>query len=532
MTATPVPLELRVERGSNIESIRYWGLVWLFLAALGVVGFYWSGLASLAEIWSRPEYSHGYFIPVVAAFLLLTRLDAPTTNDASNRWLGLVVIGLGIGVGLLGNLSQIPTITLYGLIIVIGGLVAVTAGLRTGHRRWVPVAYLVFMLPLPNTLYWPLSIELQLVSSQIGVAVISAFGIPVYLEGNVIDLGTYQLQVAEACSGLRYLLPLMSFGFLFAALYKGPAWQKLLLFLSTVPITVLMNSVRIGLIGVAIDRYGIEQAEGVLHAFEGWIIFIACLALLYLLATSLRLLHRKTPRPELFDIEPGVLMQRLARVRHLKATPALVTAAGVLLAAGLAWQLAPSPAVTLPQRAPLSLFPTDLADWQGKREVLDAHVEKVLGADDYLVAEYSGGAGIPVSLLIAYYHSQIDGSGIHSPEICLPAGGWEVSRWAKLETGLTTAAGQPLTVSRAVIQKGASRQLVYFWFEQRGRALASDYAAKAYTVLDGITRGRTDGALVRLITPIAPTEDEVAAENRLLDFLSLVAKELPTYFPE
>ena len=98
---------------------------------------------------------------------------------------------------------------------------------------------------------------------------------PVFLEGNVIDLGVYKLQVAEACSGLRYLFPIMSFSYVFAVLYRGPVWHKIVLLLSAVPIAVLMNSFRIGVIGVLVDRYGIGQAEGFLHFFEGWIIFLS-----------------------------------------------------------------------------------------------------------------------------------------------------------------------------------------------------------------------------------------------------------------
>ena len=105
------------------------------------------------------------------------------------------------------------------------------------------------MIPLPSFLYFNLSQELQLISSMIGVAVIRLFDISVYLEGNVIDLGVYQLQVVEACSGLRYLFPLMSFGFLISYIYRGPVWQKIVIFLSTIPITVVMNSFRIGVIG-------------------------------------------------------------------------------------------------------------------------------------------------------------------------------------------------------------------------------------------------------------------------------------------
>jgi exosortase len=155
---------------------------------------------------------------------------------------------------------------------------------------WV---FLWFMLPLPSFIYWPVSTQLQLVASHIGVDIIQAMRIPVYLEGNIIDLGLYKLQVAEACSGLRYLFPLMSFGFLFAVLYQGPLWHRILLFVATIPITIAMNSFRIAVIGVLVNQYGISQAEGFLHFFEGWIIFLACIVLLYFGAFLLQRLSAK-----------------------------------------------------------------------------------------------------------------------------------------------------------------------------------------------------------------------------------------------
>ena len=125
-----------------------------------------------------------------------------------------------------------------------------------------------------------LSWRLQIISSELGVAFIRLFQIPVFLEGNVIDLGQYKLQVVEACSGLRYLYPLMSLGFLAAYFFQAPLWQRALVFLSTIPITILMNSLRIGVVGIMVDNFGPQDADGFLHMFEGWIIFLACAILL------------------------------------------------------------------------------------------------------------------------------------------------------------------------------------------------------------------------------------------------------------
>ena len=114
--------------------------------------------------------------------------------------------------------------------------------------------HLVFMLPLPNMIYWKRhdSIAVSVLGNR--RLVVAGLPVPVYLEGNVIDLGIYKLQVAEACSGLRYMFPIMSFTYVFAVLYRGPLWHKLVLLLSAVPIAVLMNSFRIGMIGFLVDR--------------------------------------------------------------------------------------------------------------------------------------------------------------------------------------------------------------------------------------------------------------------------------------
>jgi exosortase len=123
------------------------------------------------------------------------------------------------------------------------------------------VLHLIFMLPLPQFLYWQMTIFLQLVSSELGVWFIDLPGIPVFGSKATSSIWVYKLQVAEACSGLRYLFPILSFSYLFAILYRGPLWHKAVLLLLAAPLTVLMNSFRIGMIGVLVNSYGIEHAS-------------------------------------------------------------------------------------------------------------------------------------------------------------------------------------------------------------------------------------------------------------------------------
>ena len=233
-------------------------------------------------------------------------------------------------------------------------------------------------------------------------------GVPVYLDGNVIDLGVYKLQVAEACSGLRYLFPIMSFSYVFAVLYRGPVWHKLVLLLSAVPIAVLMNSVRIGIIGVLVDRYGIGQAEGFLHFFEGWVIFLVlhrhpvpdwprrCSGSP---ATAGRSARRSTSTsPASAASSPG----------SATIAPSRALIAAALMTAALSRRLGARAARTPPRRCraiPSALFP--LADrrlGRGRRRRSTANVEETLGADDYLAAFYRspgrgrGGRSLPLLL--------------------------------------------------------------------------------------------------------------------------------------
>jgi len=511
------------------------GILWLALAIIGMVVFYWIGLQSLFDAWEKPEYSHGYLIPVIAAGLFLRQmsLTPPAPMENVKRWPGVLMVMLGLVIGFLGNLVNIADISTYGAIIAIAGLVLLLNGVRQGMKYWVPVVYLVFMLPLPNFIYWPLSIKLQMISSEIGVGLITLLGVPVFLEGNVIDLGVYKLQVAEACSGLRYLFPLTSFGFLFAVLYRGPVWHKIIIFLSAAPITVLMNSLRIGIIGVLVDSYGIEQAEGFLHSFQGWVIFIACIAVLYFEAWILqRLVANPKPFHAILDVDFGDMGSQLARFKNILPIRALVGTAVMVMVAGLTWQAVPTQASVVAPRETLALFPTEMNGWKGHGQVLSPAIEQVLAADDYLLADYvNPDRAAPVNFFIAFYKSQTEGSGIHSPEVCIPGGGWEISEIKPKEVRLAGENGAVFNVNQAIIQKGTAKQLVYYWFEQRGRRLTSDYAAKAYTVLDTIQLGRSDGALVRVITPILPSESEELAAKRLNDFLSVGFPEMNKFVP-
>lgn len=523
-------------RGLGFGAATLWpgGLILLATALAGGLAFQF-GIQGLFRAWQQPEFSHGPLIPVISAFLFVRQLRRTPAepSDPVIRWPGAVVMGVALAVGAAGTIIGIDDIVAYALILWIGGLVLACLGWRHGRQFWPPVLHLAFMLPLPGVLYYQTSIALQLISSEIGVSIIRAVGIPVFLDGNIIDLDVYKLHVAEACSGLRYLFPMMSFTYIFAVLYQGSIWLKALLLLAAVPIAVGMNAVRVGVIGVMVDLYGIEHAEGFMHVFEGWVVFGLCIAAMCALAWTLkRLSGERRPLLDVLDIDTTGFAGEFAKIGWIPPSAAILGPALAAAAVGLALATVPAgvgaAAPQTVERDPFALFPRWLGDWRSQgQQLLEPHVTRSLGADDYLSANYVEAGRPPVDVFLSWYRDDTDG-GVHSPEVCIPGSGWEIS--AIEATEIRPAPDMPpIALNRAVIQKGMSRQLVYFWFEQRGRQLTTGLGVRVHLLWDRVTAGRRDGGLVRLITPIVDG-DEAAADARLTELAAHLVPELPRFF--
>jgi len=247
-------------------------------------------------------------------------------------------------------------------------------------------------------------------------------------------------------------------------------------------------------------------------------------------------LQRLTPHPlplsQAIDLDTDGFGPILARVFAIRGSAVLALTAALTLAVSLVWVTQRSTGAEEIAREPFALFPRQIGDWSGSTALLDTNVERVLGASDYLNATFAapGEAGA-VNLFVAFYNKQTDGTGIHSPEVCLPVGGWEIFSLNPHSVDFTAAGYGTFEVNRAVIQKGLSKQLVYYWFEQRGQRMVNDFKAKLSVVYDGLTMGRTDGALVRYVTPIWEGETEADAEALLVRFIGESLPPLPRFVP-
>jgi exosortase D (VPLPA-CTERM-specific) len=501
------------------------------LSILVCVVTFSGALRELIHRWTiQEEYSHGFLIPFIAAWLLWTRRDALRSSVGKPSWVGLGLILFAAVMHVVGKLSAIFLLSQLGFIIALIGVVLGFGGYSLLKVTFVPIIFLIFAIPLPYLIDAALSLRLELISSELGVFFIRIFQIPVFLEGNVIDLGVYKLQVVEACSGLRYLYPLLSLGFLAAYLFHAPFWQRAFVFLSTIPITIFMNSLRIGIVGILVNYWGPQDADGLLHMFEGWIIFVACSGLLIL---EMYALVRLGSNKSFFDVfYPPQVATGAAPVQNARSfgLAPLATCTLLLCATGLAAYFVTTRHEFYPERKLFAAFPNTLGDWRGKMGSLDQSTAQFLGLTDYILSDYSKKDGHAVNLYIAYYASQRSGVAPHSPSVCIPGNGWQI---AKLEE--TSYASKQLNfalpINRVIVTKGSQKQLVYYWFDERGLQIASEYLSKLYLLRDAIFKNRTDGALVRLTTMIYPNESESDADKRLQEFTNALMPDLAGYLP-
>jgi EpsI family protein len=205
--------------------------------------------------------------------------------------------------------------------------------------------------------------------------------------------------------------------------------------------------------------------------------------------------------------------------------------ATLLIASAAIFLQAHQRAEIFPPRLSLQQFPRQLGGWTGTDVALDNDVLEVLGPGDFLVRIYQNSEKTQpyVDLYIAYFPSQRAGDTIHSPKNCLPGAGWAPVDSSRVQLSLPGHA--PFNANRYIIAKGDARQLVLYWYWAHNRGVASEYWAKFYLVVDSIKMNRSDGALVRITTPIQPGESAAAAEQRMLPFANLVQPLLNDYIP-
>jgi exosortase len=261
------------------------GLPWqLGILAVLTLWLYWSTLVHLVgQWWQDPNFSHGFFVPLFSAFVVWQERGRFARLPLRPSWLGLLVLALGMCVLIVGQMGAELFLSRTSLLFALAGLVILFFGWNYFRATLFPWAFLILMVPLPAIVFNQITFPLQLLASKVAATVLPVLGVPVLREGNVINLPAMALEVAQACSGIRSLMSLVTLAVIYGFLMEKRLWLRWLLAFAAVPITVMANDVRIIGTGLLVQYWGPEMAEGYFHASWGWIIFVISLVMLYAL---------------------------------------------------------------------------------------------------------------------------------------------------------------------------------------------------------------------------------------------------------
>lgn len=497
-------------------------LLALFLSILTIIIFRDAALA-MFDAWQKEEYSHGYLVPLIAGLLLFNKMNDEKITPRSS-WIGFGLVLTCVIVQFLFQIANVgglqPLVFLFALI----GLFILHYGLHASRSVAGPLMLILFAAPLPKFFYYTLSFNMQMMSTSLGTTLLRILGVAVFQDGNIIDLGSCRLQVVEACNGLRYLFPLMCLGFLLAYMYKASFIKRILLFSSTLPIAIVMNSLRIALIGVTVDRWGKNMAEGLIHDFEGWIVFMGCAVLLLVEIWIMNKIGSKG----FIDFESI----RLPSIKSLPiprpGRPQQTAVVFICISLGLSIVvplLFPHYLQPVPLSTSFAEFPMQIGDWTGRKGTFNEEVLPILGTNDYLLADFSKAGEPPVNLYMLYYPQQDSTSNqaVHNPSACIPAGGWIVDSQTVKTIPLTGGEDDiefSLTVNRLLTSKGNTKQIVYYWFVQNGMNIHDGNVSRLAVIKNAIFHGHTHGAMIRVITEYSNITDEPLADKRLATFLN------------
>lgn len=259
-----------------------------------IAWLYGSILARLFAQWMNdPNFSHGIFVPIFAAYVLWQNRSKLKQIERAPSWAGVPILVCALVMLTLGVLGAELFFSRGSLLVLLAGLIVLLVGWSFFRAVLFPWAFLILMIPIPAIIFQKITFPLQMLASRVASLVLPIAGVPVLREGNVIVLPAMPLEVAEACSGIRSLLSLVTLAIIYGYLMDNRQWVRVVLALSAIPIAVAANSFRIVGTGLLVQYWDPEKGEGFFHTFSGWLIFVVSLLMLFGLHQAIDRFTRK-----------------------------------------------------------------------------------------------------------------------------------------------------------------------------------------------------------------------------------------------
>ena len=267
---------------------------WQGVVLAALIALLYSSILRLLVLhwWNDPNYSHGFLIPLFSGFLIWQERKRLAAIAVGPSWFGLVAIAGSLMILVVGVLGAELFLSRSSFLFLLAGLVIYFLGWNYFRATFFPWGLLFLMIPIPAIVFNRIAFPLQLLASRLASAMLELMGVPVLREGNVIQLPSMLLEVAEACSGIRSLMSLVALAVIYGYFLEPKVYRRILLALGAVPIAVVANSLRVVGTGLMVHWWDPEKALGFFHTFSGWVVFVVSLAMLFSIHAAMRLIDR------------------------------------------------------------------------------------------------------------------------------------------------------------------------------------------------------------------------------------------------
>jgi exosortase len=253
------------------------------LIGILVLAVYCRVLVKLVTDWAEiPDFSHGFLVPVFAAYLVWTQRETLRKTKIAPTWSGVAVVALGLVVLLLGVYGAELFLSRISLVILLAGLVLSFGGWELLKELRFPILVLILAIPIPAIVFNEITFPLQILATKLASALLQLFDVPVLREGNIIQLAAMKLEVAEACSGIRSLVSLFTLAIFYGYFLEKSPLRRTILALASIPIAIAANAVRIFGTGLCVQYWDPDKAMGFFHEFQGWVMFLVSLGCLFI----------------------------------------------------------------------------------------------------------------------------------------------------------------------------------------------------------------------------------------------------------
>lgn len=495
------------------------------LLALGFTFAYWEVIKMLIhQWWSDDMYSYGFLIPGISIYLIWVRRHLlRSLRPVPNYVVGLTVLILSTVLLIIGHAGGILALQEISLISTIVGLVLILLGTSFLIRLWMPIAYLLFMIPIWEIITDRLHFPFQNLSAGIGITLLHMLGIPAYRQSIYIELPNITLEVAKVCSGLNYLIAVTAIGIPVAYLFLVEWTKRFILITCAIVVAILANSFRVALIGTLV-YYGLSQdVHGPFHILQG--IFVSLLGFGTIFMGTWILSRLPARGTSLHD--PNIMPALQRELIHDQSSNIFRVALivfGVFLFSGFFLQFyRPSP---VPLERDLDNFPYQVENWKGLNAEAIFNVYSNLGVDHQLSRIYSNDALGVVQLYIGYFEYQRQGKELVNDQLF-----YELKQDAVTIQVVDLDNYGLVKMNQILFSDRNNTKLILYWFDLNGRMVASPTEMRVYTALDALFHRRNSGAIFMVSADIQNIQDLPETLGRCQSFLIDIWPLINQYIP-